>query len=43
MTWWWWAEIRPFGESSFAEDTVVDLARLFPAKLAVVVEYDGIC
>ena len=36
-------EIRALGAGAFAGKTVVDLARLFPAKPAAVAGYEGIC
>lgn len=36
-------EIRALGAGAFAGKTVVDLARLFPAKPAAVQGYEGIC
>ncbi len=36
-------EIRAMGDASFAGKTVIDLARLFGAKPALAVRYEGIC
>ncbi len=36
-------EIRALGAGAFAGKTVIDLARLFPARPAGVTSYDGIC